>query len=125
MKKLVSVFLSVLMVTSLFLPASAIKAPCAHTNVTVYVKDKVKETCTKETYNFEKFCNDCGIKLEGGRMAFQKNPPTHIYAWVSIGCTGSQHTYERRCTKCGDATESMTVKCNGNCIEFQSLEGLA
>lgn len=129
MKKIISVFLCTLMVIFLFLPASA--APysysneyCTHSYTSIYENGKVEETCTTETYIYEKFCNNCGKKLEGGTIVRQKNSPSHTYTWVSIGCANGQHSYESRCTRCGFIVESMTLKCYGNCIEFQSIKTL-
>ena len=79
MKKLIAVFLCPLMVILLFLPASVSSSnpPCAHSNVKIYENGKVGETCTTETYIYEKFCNSCGEKLEGGTIVRQKNSPSH------------------------------------------------
>lgn len=126
MKKLIAVFLCPLMVILLFLPASASSSnpPCAHSNVKIYENGKVGETCTTETYIYEKFCNSCWEKLDGGTIVRQKNSPSHTYTWVSLGCANGQHSYESRCTRCGFIVESMTLKCYGNCIEFQSIKAL-
>ena len=131
MKKLISMFLCALMLVSLFLPAAAApyadseNPPCAHKSVTVHQGDKVGENCTTVTYNFYETCNFCGEKVRGGTMVLQKDPATHDFTWVTVGCGNGEHTYEYRCKKCGYASKSMTVKCpgNGHCIELQSVKG--
>lgn len=125
MKKFISVFLCGLMVISLCLPASAsgIEPPCEHKQT--WIDETLKgETCRYVTYYYKKFCTKCGALLEQGTIVREKTSPSHTYTWVSLGCAGGEHTYERRCTKCGFVAECMTLKCYGNCIEFQSLKEL-
>ena len=152
MKKLniTCILLCFLMVMHLCMPAFAVEAPtdspatlrssntsivkpssylglglfCDHSNSTINVGDIISEDCVKIVYNYTQTCNLCGKEITGGPLNVFKNPPSHTFTWVTFGCGGGQHTYERRCTKCGYAAESMTVRCNGNCIEFQSLDNL-
>ncbi|MCI8916269.1 MAG: hypothetical protein HFF26_06340 [Oscillospiraceae bacterium] len=71
MKKVISVLLCVMMFMSLLPPAFAVpyvddgRHSCEEdADYTVYLGDKVEETCTTETYNYTKYCNRCKKRLK-------------------------------------------------------------
>lgn len=95
---------------------------CTHSHTRIDIRDVISETCTDTTYNYTMWCYDCGKYVTGGIMVMPKETPEHVMRWYTVSCKNGIHTYERRCVKCGYATESFSQACSGPpCPEIMSL----
>lgn len=86
---------------------------CDHSYTRMEIGDIVKETCTSITYNYQVWCHLCERYITGGTIVMPKDTPEHTFRWYSVSCIKGTHTYERRCARCGYATESLSRPCSG------------
>lgn len=95
---------------------------CAHSYTRVDLGDIIGESCTNVTRNYRVWCHNCRQYITGGTIVIPKDTPEHTMRWYTVSCIRGKHTYERRYTKCGYATESFTRACSGPpCPEIMSL----
>lgn len=95
---------------------------CDHSYTHTAIGDVVGESCTDTIYNYTVRCRLCNQDITGGTLSVPKNPAEHTMSWYSVSCVRGTHTYERRCSKCGYATESFSRACSGPpCPEVMAL----
>lgn len=74
---------------------------CMHQNTEL--RDLVTMTCTKDGYSGDRYCRDCGIKLEDGQVIPAKgHGATEVRDVVTATCLQQGYSGNTYCTDCGE-----------------------
>lgn len=110
-----------LILSTMSLPVfAASNSTCYHPEYTIRKNIKSAD-CFYITYNCLKICNDCGELLETFTEEVENLTPTHEYTWKTVSCNGTTHIYEYKCTECGFVQQSLSRRCTGDCVDFNSI----